>query len=70
MLPEEQAENSRYFYELASARFLTASVELMEVMARACGHTHLNQFSQRDITTWKKPMAELARIAFTGEANQ
>ena len=27
------------------ARFLAASVELMKVMARACGHTHLNQFN-------------------------
>ena len=50
------------------ARFLTASVELMQVMARACGHTHLNQFNQYDITTWKKPMAELTGIAFAGDS--
>ena len=49
-------------------RFLTASVELMEVMARACGHTHLNQFNPDDITTWKKPMAELTGIAFAGDS--
>jgi methylamine---glutamate N-methyltransferase subunit C len=32
------------------ARFLTASVELMKVMARTCGHTQLNQFNVNDIT--------------------
>ena len=36
------------------ARFLQASVGLMRVMARACGHTHLDQFQANDITTWKK----------------
>ncbi len=44
--------------------FLTASTELMKVMARACGHNHLNQFNQKDITSWKKDMAELAGIRF------
>lgn len=48
------------------ARFFGASVELMQVMARACGHSHLNQFSIRDITTWKKEMAELTGIPFAG----
>ena len=52
------------------ARFLAASCELLQVMARACGHTHLNQFTQGDITTWKKPMAELTGIAFAGESQQ
>ena len=48
------------------ARFLGASVELMQVMARACGHTHLNQFKANDLTTWKKDMAELTGIQFSG----
>lgn len=48
------------------ARFLTASVELMQVMARACGHTHLNQFHSDDITTWKKEMADLTGIKYAG----
>ena len=47
-------------------RFLTASVELMKVMARACGHTHLNQFKQYDITTWKREMADLTGIKYAG----
>ncbi len=46
--------------------FLSASTELMQVMARACGHNHLNQFSPRDITTWKKDMADLTGIKFAG----
>ena len=50
------------------ARFFTSSVALMQVMARACGHTHLNQFTLNDITTWKRPMAELAGISFAGDS--
>lgn len=48
------------------ARFFNASVELMKVMARACGHSHLSQFNADDITTWKKEMAELSGIQFGG----
>lgn len=47
-------------------RFLTSSVALMKVMARACGHDHLTQFKQDDIATWNKQMAELAGITFAG----
>jgi nitrite reductase/ring-hydroxylating ferredoxin subunit len=46
--------------------FFNASVELMQVMARACGHNHLSEFSQDDLTTWKKDMADLSGIAFGG----
>ena len=46
--------------------FFNASTELMKVMARACGHNHLNQFEQRDITTWKKDMADLTGIKCAG----
>ncbi len=48
------------------ARFLSASVELMKVMARACGHTHLRQFTVNDITTWKREMADLSGIRYAG----
>ena len=47
-------------------RFLASSVDLVKVMARACGHDHVNQFNQDDITTWKKHVAELAGIRFGG----
>ena len=48
------------------ANFFEASVELMKVMARACGHRHLSEFSLDDLTTWKKDMAELAGIPYAG----
>jgi glutamate synthase domain-containing protein 2 len=50
------------------ARFLQSSVELMQVMARACGHTHLNQFNSHDITTWKKEVADPTGIQYAGVA--
>lgn len=48
--------------------FFEASVELMQVMARACGHDHLSQFNQDDLTTWKKDMADISGVAFGGMA--
>ena len=48
------------------ARFLGASVDLMKVMARACGHDHLQKFNPNDITTWKRDMAELSGVRFAG----
>ncbi len=51
-------------------RFLTASVELMQVMARACGHSHLSEFNYNDITTWKKDMTELSGINFAGFSSE
>ncbi len=47
-------------------RFLSSSVELMKLLARACGHDHLNQFNKQDITTWRKSLAELTGIEFAG----
>jgi CDGSH-type Zn-finger protein len=46
--------------------FLEASVQLMQVMARACGHDHLNQFGRDDLTTWKRDMALLSGVQFGG----
>ena len=48
--------------------FLTASVQLMKVMARACGHSHLNEFRPQDLTTWKRDMARLTGIRYAGVA--
>ena len=48
------------------ARFLETSVELMKILARACGHTHLNQFRLEDLTTWKEEMARLSGVPFGG----
>ena len=48
------------------ARYFGASVELMQVLARACGHNSLSDFSHSDITTWKKEMADLSGVRFAG----
>ncbi|AZV78699.1 glutamate synthase [Parasedimentitalea marina] len=50
------------------ARYFGASVELMQVLARACGHDSLSGFTPRDITTWKREMADLSGIRFAGIA--
>lgn len=47
-------------------KFFSASVELMKVLARACGHAHISDFSVDDITSWKKEMSELAGISWAG----
>lgn len=46
--------------------FFNASVELMQVMARACGHDHLSKFNHNDLTTWKKDMAQISGVNFGG----
>ena len=46
--------------------FFRASTELMQVMARACGHGHLREFSPDDLTTWKREMAHLTGIQYGG----
>jgi len=48
------------------ARFFSASVELMTVLARAAGHSHLRDFAADDLTTFKKDMADLTGVAYGG----
>lgn len=48
------------------SNFLNASTQLLQVLARACGHNHLNQFNRDDITTWKREMADLTGLEFAG----
>jgi glutamate synthase domain-containing protein 2 len=48
------------------ANFFHAATELMQVMARACGHDHLGKFSVDDLTTWKREMAHLTGIRYGG----
>jgi len=48
--------------------FFEASVELMQVMARACGHDHLSKFNANDLTTWKKDIAALSGVSYGGVA--
>jgi len=60
---------ARLDVEQASERlnnFLRASVDLMKVMARACGHSHLRQFNREDLATFDWSMARLSGIPFSG----
>lgn len=46
--------------------FFNASVELMQVMSRACGHDHLNKFNKNDLATWQREMALLSGVKYSG----
>lgn len=46
--------------------FFEASVELMQVMARACGHDALSGFNKNDLATWHREMALLSGVKFSG----
>lgn len=46
--------------------FFEASIELMQVMARACGHDALNLFNKEDLATWHREMALLSGIKYSG----
>ena len=48
------------------ANYFTASTELMKVLARACGKSHLSMMDLSDLTTWKRNVAELTGIPFAG----
>lgn len=47
-------------------RFFNASTELMKILAHACGHKSLGDFSTHDLTTWKKDMADLSGVSYGG----
>lgn len=46
--------------------FFNASTELMQVMARACGHSHLNEFTSDDLATWKRDISYLSGVNYSG----
>ena len=47
-------------------RYFEATTELMSVLARAMGHTHISQFTVSDLTTFDREMAHLTGIAYGG----
>lgn len=53
-----------------SARRLTnwfdATVALMKILARACGHTHMREFCIDDLTTYRREIADLTGIPYAG----
>jgi glutamate synthase domain-containing protein 2 len=48
------------------ASYLEASVHLMKLLARACGHVRLSDFSPDDLTTWDLDVARLSGIRYAG----
>ncbi len=55
---EQSAQQLQNFFE--------ATVGLMQVLARACGHDSLSKFAQDDLICWKKDMAELSGLMYGG----
>lgn len=49
-------------------RFLESTVELMTVLARACGHRHLSEMCLEDLTTFDRDMHHLAGVPYGGVA--
>ncbi|HSH04869.1 MAG TPA: FMN-binding glutamate synthase family protein, partial [Anaerolineae bacterium] len=46
--------------------YFEATVHLMQVLARACGHERLADFCVDDLTTWKRDVAYLTGIPYGG----
>ncbi len=47
-------------------RYFTSTLDLMRILARACGHDHLQGFTPNDLCSWKRETADLAGIRFAG----
>ena len=47
-------------------RYFEATVELMQVLARACGHRHLGEFCPDDLSTYDRELARLSGVAYAG----
>lgn len=47
-------------------RHLQAVTRLMTVLARACGHRALGDFSVRDLTSWRREVADLVGVTWAG----
>jgi glutamate synthase domain-containing protein 2 len=58
LIVEQSAQQLKNYFE--------ATVDLMKILARACGHSHLRQLSRDDLTTWKRDVAYLTDIAYAG----
>ena len=46
--------------------FFNASTELMQVMARACGHDSFSKFNKDDLATWHRNMSSLSGVRYSG----
>ncbi|MCE7735816.1 MAG: Rieske 2Fe-2S domain-containing protein [Candidatus Heimdallarchaeota archaeon] len=60
---------SRIDIQLSAKRlemFFKSTVDLMKVLARACGHRTFSQFEINDLTTFKKEIVDLTGIQYAG----
>ena len=48
--------------------YLEVSVAFMQVLARACGHDRLSEFSIGDLATWNRTIADLTGVAYAGDS--
>jgi glutamate synthase domain-containing protein 2 len=48
------------------SRFFDSTVELMKILARACGHDALSKFNPDDLVTWKRDMSALSGVNYGG----
>ena len=63
--PERELRN-RLGIDSAAEGFtnsFVATTKLMKVMAWACGHDDLGGFERRDLTTWKRDVADLTGVS-------
>jgi glutamate synthase domain-containing protein 2 len=58
LIVEKSAEQLRNFF--------LASTELMKTLARACGHSRLEQFDVDDLSTWNRDVAFLTGVRYAG----
>jgi glutamate synthase domain-containing protein 2 len=58
LLVEQSAKQLKNYFE--------ATVELMKILARACGHDKLSDFKMSDLTTWKRDIAYLTGVPYGG----
>lgn len=58
LLVEKSAGQLKNYFE--------ATIELMQVLARACGHDHLSGFNHDDLSTWDRDIAYLTGVNYAG----
>lgn len=46
--------------------YFEATNDLIKVIARSCGYSHINQFNHNDLSTFNREMHELTGIAYAG----
>jgi glutamate synthase domain-containing protein 2 len=66
---QKESLRSRLVIEKSAGQlknFFEASVELMKILARACGHSRLADFHPEDLTTWNRDIAYLIGIRYAG----